>query len=353
MKKKFRIGKLTVGQDHKALIVAELSGNHGGKIQNAKKLIKLAKSSGADAVKLQSYTADSITLNSKRKDFALESTSPWSKYKYFWDLYKIAQTPLEWHKELFSYANKVGIEIFSSPFDEISVDHLEKLKCPAYKIASPEINHFPLLKKVAKTKKPVIFSTGLATFKEITEAIRYLKKNGSTKIIILKCTSSYPSNFEDLNLKTIGDLAKRFNIISGFSDHSRGRLAPVVACALGAKVIEKHFMIKNSQTVDSFFSLNPIEFKKMVNEIRDCEKSLGKITYNIPKSSFKSLNGKRSIYICQDIKKGEIFTLNNIKVVRPRYSLSPKYYEFILKNKIKAKKFFLKGDRLTLKDIGC
>ena len=218
-----------------------------------KKLIKMAKKSGADAVKLQSYTADSITLNAKRKDFKIETSSPWAKHAYLWDLYKEAETPISWHKQLFAYARKIKIEIFSSPFDENAVDFLEKLNCPAYKVASPEINHFPLLKKIAKTKKPIILSSGLSTLSDIKRALKYLQKHGSKKIILLKCTSAYPAKLSDLNLKTINDFKKKFNLIPGFSDHSKGIIAPITACSIGAKMIEKHFKLNNSKSVDSFF----------------------------------------------------------------------------------------------------
>jgi len=331
MSKNFKIGKKKIGYKYKTFIVAEISGNHGGKIKNAIKLIKKAKEAGADAVKLQTYTPDTITLNCNKKDFRISEKSPWKKFKNFWNLYNYAHTPFEWHKKLFNYAKKINIEIFSSPFDEHAVDLLEKLECPAYKIASPEINHIPLLERVAATKKPVILSTGLASIKEIYDALKILKKKND-KIIILKCCSSYPAKFEELNLLTIQDIKKRFNVLSGLSDHSSGIEAPLVAVALGANMVEKHFKL-NVESVDSFFSLNRNEFKKMVEKIRICEKALGKVSYKLSKESKLSLVGKRSIYATKNIQKGEKFTQDNIKVIRPAYGLEPVYYEKLINKK--------------------
>jgi pseudaminic acid synthase len=347
MFKNFRIGKKKIGDKYGTFIVAEISGNHGGQIQNAIKLIKKAKEAGADAVKLQTYTADSITLNSNKKDFIISRKSPWKKFENFWNLYNYAHTPFEWHKELFNYAKKINIEIFSSPFDEYAVDLLEKLGCPAYKIASPEINHIPLLEKVASTKKPVILSTGLASIKEIHTALKIFKKNNN-KIIVLKCCSSYPAKFEELNLLTIQDIKKRFNVLSGLSDHSTGVEAPLVAVALGANMVEKHFKL-NFKSVDSFFSLNQKEFKEMVKKIRICEKALGKISYDLSKESKLSLVGKRSIYASNNIKIGEKINKKNIKVVRPSYGLHPSYYKKIL-GKI-SKRNINFGSRIYLADL--
>ena len=347
MSKNFKIGKKKIGYKYKTFIVAEISGNHGGKIKNAIKLIKKAKEAGADAVKLQTYTPDTITLNCNKKDFRISEKSPWKKFKNFWNLYNYAHTPFEWHKKLFNYAKKINIEIFSSPFDEHAVDLLEKLGCPAYKIASPEINHIPLLERVAATKKPVILSTGLASIKEIYDALKILKKKND-KIIILKCCSSYPAKFEELNLLTIQDIKKRFNVLSGLSDHSSGIEAPLVAVALGANMVEKHFKL-NVESVDSFFSLNRNEFKKMVEKIRICEKALGKVSYKLSKESKLSLVGKRSIYASSNIKAGEKINKTNVKVVRPSYGLHPSFYKRILGKVSKRNINF--GSRIYLSDL--
>ena len=251
---KFKIGKYSLSDKDPAFIVAELSGNHGGSLKRAFKLIKLAKKAGANAVKLQTYKADTITLKSKKKDFKINTNSPWSKFNNYWDLYNYAHTPWSWHKKLFRFARKVGIEIFSSPFDESAVDLLEKLKCPAYKIASPEINHIPLLERVAKTKKPIILSTGLANLKDINLALKTLKKNGCTKIAILKCVSSYPAPIKEQNLKVIPDIKKRFKVLSGLSDHTIGNVSALASIVMGGSIVEKHFNVDDKRkTVDSFF----------------------------------------------------------------------------------------------------
>ena len=343
-----KIDKKVIGNNKPCFIIAELSGNHNGNINIAKKLILNAKKCGADAVKLQTYKPDTITLKSNNKDFLINQTSPWKKNKTLWDLYKKAHTPWEWHQALFKFAKKNGIIIFSSPFDESAVDLLEKLKCPAYKIASAELNHFPLLEKIAKTKKPIFFSTGLSNFKQIKEAYKFLISKGAKKIIIMKCDTSYPSSLKDANLNTLSDIKKKFNNLVGFSDHTKGSIASITAAALGANVIEKHFKLgKQKSSVDDFFSLNEKDFKDMINNIRNVEKSLGNVSYNLSKNAKKNLNGKRSIYFSKNVTKGSILTKKNIKVVRPSYGLCPKYYKKILG--MKATKNFKFGDRVKLK----
>ena len=327
----FSIGKHKLAEGKKTFVVAELSGNHNQSLARAKKLIKLAKLAGADAVKLQTYTADTITLKSNSKDFKIQKNSPWAKYKNFWNLYNYASTPCSWHKELFRTAKKNNIEIFSSPFDETAVDFLETLNCPAYKIASPEINHIPLIKKVAKTKKPVILSTGLAKLKDIELAIKTLKSNGCYKIAVLRCVTSYPSPLEEQNLKIISDIKKRFKVLSGLSDHTIGNTSALTSVALGGSIVEKHFNIRDKiKTVDSFFSSDFKLFKEMVEKIREVEASLGKVSYDISKSSKKHLKGKRSIYVSKFIKKGDQISKFNIKVVRPFFGLHPKFFNKIL-----------------------
>ena len=348
----FKIGKYNVGVGKKAFIVAELSGNHNQSLNRAKRLIKYAKLAGADAVKLQTYTADTITLKSNTNDFKIKNNSPWKKYKNFWNLYNAASTPWIWHKELFKTAKKYNLEIFSSPFDESAVEFLESLKCPAYKIASPEINHIPLIKKVAKTGKPVILSTGLADLKDIKLAIKTLKKNGCKKIAVLQCVSSYPAPIAEQNLKVITDIKKKFKVLSGLSDHTIGNTSALTSVAMGGSIVEKHLNTDEKiKTVDSFFSSNVETFKDMVKKIREVEMSIGKIQYKITRESKKHLRGRRSIYVSKLINIGDKFSKKNIKIVRPNLGLHPRFFDKILgktsKHRIKPgtsfKKKYLKN----------
>ena len=346
-----KIGTKSVGGGKPCFVVAEMSGNHGGDLNRAIKIVRAAKRAGADAIKLQTYTADTITFKSKKKDFLIPKSSPWFKYKTLWNLYNKAHTPWKWHKRIFEEAKSLKLEIFSTPFDESAVDFLEKLNCPAYKIASSEINHIPLIKKVAKTKKPVILSTGLSDFTDLTLAVRALRNNGCKKIIILKCVSTYPAPIDEQNLKTIVDIKKKFNVVSGLSDHTIDSLAATTSVALGASVIEKHFnLLDKNSTVDSFFSANEISFKKMVEKIRLVEKSLGEIKYDFSKSSKANLNGRRSIYVVKKIYKGELITSKNTKVIRPGFGLRPILYGKV--DGLKAKINLNPGDRLTRKAVG-
>ncbi len=343
---RFKIGKKIVGNKNHCFIVAEMSGNHSGNFNKAVNIIKLAKKAGADAIKLQTYTPETITLKSNKKDFIIKSNSPWKKKKTYWNLYKKAQTPWYWHPKLFKIAKKIGIEIFSSPFDETAVDFLESLNCPAYKIASPEINHIPLITKIAKTKKPIILSTGLSYKKDISLALKTIKKFNN-KVIILKCTSSYPATPDELNLSTIPNIKKKFKVLSGFSDHTKDDIAALTSVALGANLIEKHFKIKNSKSVDDFFSMDQNEFKLMIKKIRILERSLGKISYNPSKiAKVKHFSGRRSIYVSNYIKKNEKITKKNIKVIRPNFGLHPKYYYDMIGKK--AKKNLSVGTRFKL-----
>jgi pseudaminic acid synthase len=346
MGQSFQINNVTVGKDSKCFIVAEISANHNGKIEKAIDIIKAAKNAGADAVKLQTYTPDSITLNSVKDDFLLPKDSPWSLHSNFYELYSKASTPLEWHQTLFEEAKKIGIIIFSSPFDESSVEFLENLNAPAYKIASPEITHIPLIKRVAITNKPIIISTGVCDYKDLKLAIDTIKKLGNDKICVLKCTSSYPAPLKEANLKTIADYSKEFNVLSGLSDHTLDNISSIIATAMGASLIEKHIKLdEDDDGVDSFFSLTPNQFKIMVENIRLSEQSIGKVSYNITSSAKKSINGRRSIYVSNNIEKGEVFSHFNIKVVRPSFGLHPKYFHDIIGMKSSKKLTF--GDRLT------
>jgi len=333
----------------KTYIIAELSANHNGKIDNALQTIKAAKDIGANAIKLQTYTADTLTLNCDKDDFIIKGGTLWDGQPMY-ELYKNAFTPWEWHKELFDYARSIGIDIFSSPFDRSAVDFLEDLNPPAYKIASFEITDYDLIKYVAEKGKPIIISTGIGTLDEIEDVVNICRNVGNDKIVLLKCTSAYPAPIEDANLKTIKDLKNRFNVIVGFSDHTLGVTAPIAAVSLGATVVEKHFILdKSIGGPDSDFSLDKREFKNMVNEIRKTEKLIGKVDYSMNEKKEKSRQFSRSLYVSKDIKEGEEITINNIRSVRPGYGLHPKYLNEILGKKIRRNLSF--GDRLELKDI--
>lgn len=345
-----RIGKHTLGSGCPTFIVAEMSANHGGSIERALEIVRSAKRAGADAIKLQTYTADTITLKCDREDFRIPGSSPWRNYSTLWDLYDEAYTPWEWHQEIFREARSLDLEVFSSPFDESSVDLLEELNASAYKIASPEITHIPLLERVARTGKPVIISTGIAELADIELALATLRGAGAKEIIVLKCTTAYPAPPEEANLRTISDMVARFGVLSGLSDHTMGTVSAVASVALGASLIEKHFTLDDSkETVDSFFSLGEKEFASLVQDIRWAEKALGRISYEITASALSSLRGRRSVYAAAPIKAGEQFTKSNIKVVRPSFGLHPKHIKDVLG--CCARRDLKFGDRLTDGDL--
>jgi pseudaminic acid synthase len=313
-----------------AYIIAELSANHNGSLQTALDTIKAAHEFGANAIKLQTYTADTLTLNCDKEDFIIKGGTLWDGRKLY-DLYKEAYTPWEWHKELFDYARSLGIDIFSTPFDKSAVDFLETFTPSAYKIASFEITDYELVRYTASKMKPIIISTGIATIDEIQDAVNICKNEGNHQIILLHCTSAYPAPLEDANLLTIPNLAQTFGVISGFSDHTLGTTAPVVAVTLGAKVIEKHFILDRSiGGADAEFSLDKKEFGEMVKAIRDTEKLLGKVSYDMSLKKQKSRQFSRSLYVAKDIKKGEKFSEENIRSVRPGYGMHPKYLKEVL-----------------------
>jgi pseudaminic acid synthase len=346
---KFFIDKFEISENSKTLIVAEISANHNNNLNNVFNLILEANKCGADIIKIQCYNASDITIDSNKKDFKIDNNSPWSKYKNLWNLYKRASTPSIWMEEIFNFAKKNNITIFASVFSLDNVNLLEKLNTPAYKIASPEINHIPLLERIAKTKKPVLISTGLATKDDISLAIKTLKKNGNNKIILLKCTSAYPAPIDEANVKTILNYKTSFKLFTGLSDHTLTNYTALASVCLGAKIVEKHFKISNTRTPDSFFSLSPIKFKKLINEIRLIEKTLGKTNYNITNSAKANNKNKRSIYIKKDIYKNELVSDHNISVVRPGLGLHPKYYNRIIGKRFK--KNILSGSRVKLKDL--
>jgi pseudaminic acid synthase len=306
-----------------------LSCNHNQNYNSAIELIHAAHLAGADAVKLQTYTPDTITLNSKKDYFKINGTI-WDN-QYLYDLYEKAYTPWDWYPSLKKEANDLGMELFSSPFDPTAVDFLEQYDTPAYKIASFEITDHILIKKIAQTKKPVIISSGMASKEELSEAINLLRQHGCNDICMLKCTSAYPAKPEDANLITMKDMSEQFNVITGISDHTIGIEVPITAVALGAKIIEKHFILsRNSESPDDAFSLTPSEFKQMVDSVRIAEKSIGEITYGGVKTEEECKKFRRSLFVCKDIKKGELFTTENVRSVRPGKGLHTKYYDDVI-----------------------
>ena len=330
-------------------IIAELSANHNGNIERAFTSIKAAKDAGADAVKIQTYTADTMTINSEREEFQIKG-GLWDGYDLY-SLYKLAETPYEWHKPLFDYAKEIGITIFSTPFDETAVDLLEDLNVPAYKIASFEITDLPLLKYVARTKKPMIISTGMANLDEIEAAVKTVRENGCKELVLLHCISSYPAPPEQSNLRTIPDLIKRFGVLSGLSDHTMGVTVALSSVALGASVIEKHFTLsRNDKGPDSEFSLEPHELKRLCEETKIAYLSLGDAGYELKDAEKSGLNFRRSLYAVRDIQKGEKFSTKNIRSIRPSLGLPPKYYEMILGNN--ASEDIKYGSPLSWDNIG-
>ncbi len=324
-----KIGNFEINESSPVFIIAELSANHNGSLQTAIDTIHAAKRAGADAIKLQTYTADTITLDCDKEDFIIKDTI-WDGRKLH-DLYQEAYTPWEWHEQLMTEAKKVGLECFSSPFDKTAVDFLETLQTPAYKIASFEITDIPLIEYTASKGKPIIISTGIAELEDIELAIDTCKKAGNTDIAILKCTSSYPAPIEEANMVMVKDFAQKFGVLSGLSDHTLGATVPVVATCMGAKIIEKHFILdKTIGGPDASFSLDESEFTDMVSAVREAEKALGKVSYQLTEKQKKGKDFSRSLYIAKDIKKGEIFTEENVRSVRPGFGLHPKYFQQIL-----------------------
>ena len=319
---------------NKTFIIAELSANHNGSLELAKKTVRAAKRAGADAIKLQTYKAETITLDVRSSQFKINHGTEWDG-RYLYDLYKEAHLPWEWHQELFKTAAEEELVCFSSPFDPTAVDLLEKLNVPAYKIASYEITDIPLIELVASKGKPVIISTGIAVEDDIRLAIEACKKQDNNQIIILKCTSAYPTPPDQANLITISEIANRFNVIAGFSDHTLGIVAPVLSVAYGARVIEKHFILdKKNGGVDSHFSLDEREFKEMVVAVRNAEKMIGEVSFKITDKIKSQRDFSRSLYIVKNIKKGELITEANVRSVRPGFGLHPKYYREILGKKV-------------------
>ncbi len=349
MEKKIKIGNSYIGEDEKTYLVAEVSANHLQDYHRAEAIIKAAKDAGADAVKLQTYLPDTITLDCDNDYFQITQGTIWDGTTLH-KLYETAYTPWEWQPKLMKLANDLGMECFSSPFDETAVDFMEEMNMPAYKIASFEINDIPLIRKIAKIGKPVIIATGIAYLEDIERAVKVCREEGNEQVILLKCTSTYPSPYEDMNLKVIPNMAQVFDCITGLSDHSMGSTAPVASVALGAKMIEKHLTLSRADGgPDAAFSMEPEEFKKMAEEVRIAEKALGRITYELTEKQKKSREDGRSLFVVKDIKAGEIFTKENIRSVRPAFGLHTMYYDQVLGQK--AKTDLSKGTPLDWKYI--
>jgi N-acetylneuraminate synthase len=328
-----KIKNRKISKDQPPYIIAEMSANHNGNINNALKIIELAKNAGADAIKIQSYTPDTITLNCNFEEFNI-TEGIW-KGKSLYDLYKEAHMPWEWHQTLFDYAEKIGITIFSSPFDNTAVDLLEKLNTPAYKIASFEIVDLPLIKYVASTGKPMLISTGMAKLIEIEEAIETAREGGCKEIAILHCVSGYPSPASDYNLRTLADIVQRFEVVTGLSDHTIDNISAITSIAMGASIIEKHFTLDRRRGgPDDSFSIEPNELKELCKNTKIAWESLGEINYEIKSSEKDNLKFRRSLYFVKNMKKGESITYESIRSIRPGFGLEPKKLESLIGSKI-------------------
>lgn len=339
------IENIAINNNSSVFIIAELSANHNGSIETAIETIRAAKRAGADCIKLQTYTADSMTIDCDKDDFIIKGT--------IWDgqnlhkLYQEAYTPWEWHEELMAVAKEEGLVCFSSPFDKTAVDFLETLNVPAYKIASFEITDIPLIEYVASKGKPVILSTGIAEEADIELALDACRRMGNTDIALLKCTSSYPAPIEEANMCMVKDLAERYNVISGLSDHTMGATVPVVATCFGAKIIEKHFILDRSiGGPDASFSMNEEEFTAMVKAVREAESAIGKVDYTLTEKQAKGKDFSRSLYVVEDIKSGDVITEKNVRSIRPGFGLHPKHYNEILGKKVKID--IEKGEKFDL-----
>ncbi len=342
--KEIKIGEKLVGGNNPVFIIAEISANHLQDFDMAMELIRAAKDVGADAVKLQTYTADTITLNCDSKYFLLDDTI-WEG-KTLYQLYEEAYTPWEWQPKLKEFAEELGLVCFSSPFDRTAVDFLEGLNVPAFKVASFEITDIPLIEYIASKQKPVIISTGIAEPVDIQEAIDACRRVGNDDIILLKCTSAYPTPLSDVNLRTLQDLSKRFNTLAGISDHTLGISVPAASVALGACMIEKHLTLQRAAGgPDAEFSLEPDEFKNMVQTVREIEQALGQVSYELTEKMRRSRQFSRSLFVAEDIEKGNVLTEKNIRSVRPGYGLPPKVLHQVLGKK--ASRDIAKGTPLT------
>ncbi len=335
MNKKIKIENHIISESAPAYIIAEMSGNHNMDFNRAVRIMEAAKESGADAIKIQTYTADTITLNCDSSYFQITQGTLWDGTTLH-KLYEEAYTPWEWQPKLKQIANEMGLDFFSSPFDGTSVDFLEEMNVPAYKIASFEITDIPLIKKIAGLGKPVIISTGIAKLSDIELALETCRQAGNEDVILLKCCSAYPTPYEDINLRTMVSMAETFDCLTGLSDHTMGSTVAGASVALGGRVVEKHLTLSRAEGgVDSAFSMEPHEFKKMVDDIRIIEKALGKVTYDLTDKQLAEREHSRSLFIAKDMKAGEAFTPENLRSVRPGFGLHTKYYEEILGKKVK------------------
>ena len=324
-----KIDTFEINSESPVFIIAELSANHNGSLDTALETVRAAKRAGANCIKLQTYRADTITIDSNKDDFLIKGTI-WEG-KNLYNLYEEAYTPWEWHAEIMRAAKEEGLICFSSPFDLTSVDFLEELNVPAYKIASFEITDIPLIEYVASKGKPVIISTGIATLEDIELALNACKRMGNNNIAILKCTSSYPAPIEEANMSMVKDLADRYGVITGLSDHTMGSTVPIVATCFGAKIIEKHFILNREiGGPDASFSMNEKEFTEMVISVREAEKAIGKVDYNLTEKQLKGKDFSRSLYVVKDMVAGEKITKDNVRSIRPGFGLHPKYYNEIL-----------------------
>jgi pseudaminic acid synthase len=342
-----KIDNIDINKESKVFIIAELSANHNGSIETAIKTIRAAKRAGADCIKLQTYRADTITIDCDKEDFLIKGTI-WEGNNLY-KLYEEAYTPWEWHEELFKVAKEEGLVCFSSPFDKTAVDFLEQLNVPAYKIASFEITDIPLIEYVASKGKPIILSTGIAEQEDIELALEACNRMGNTDIALLKCTSSYPAPIEEANMCMVKDLAERYGVISGLSDHTMGAIVPVVATCFGAKIIEKHFILDRSiGGPDASFSMNEEEFAAMVKAVREAESAIGVVDYTLTEKQAKGKDFSRSLYVVEDMEAGDIITEKNVRSIRPGFGLHPKYYKDILGKKVKTN--IVRGTALS-KDV--
>lgn len=332
-----------IGEGQPCYIIAEMSANHAGEMDRALEIIHAAKEAGADCIKIQTYTPDTMTIDSDKDWFKIKEGT-W-KGENLYKLYQKAHTPWEWQGKLKQEADRIGIDFLSTPFDKTSVDFLEGLGVDFYKIASFELTDIPLIKYIASKGKPIIISTGMGSFDEIEEAVKTIRGEKNNNICLLKCSSAYPAITDEMNLRTIRHMEKAFDVVSGLSDHSLGSLGAVAAVAMGAKVIEKHFCISRQiENPDASFSMEPLEFKQMVDDIRSVEKAIGTVSYEVSKSEAGNRIFRRSIFVAEDIKPGELFTEKNIRIVRPSYGIEPRYYDDIIGKK--ASKGIEKGTPL-------
>ncbi|MBE6068677.1 MAG: pseudaminic acid synthase [Clostridium lundense] len=330
MDKCIKIGDRIIGENQPVFIIAEMSANHQQSFEKAVEIIKAAKKAGADAIKLQTYTPDTITLDCDNEYFQIKQGTIWDGTTLH-KLYQEAYTPWDWQPKLKKIAEEEGLICFSSPFDKTSVDFLEEMDVPAYKIASFEITDIPFIEYIASKGKPIIMSTGIATLSDIEEALNACKRMGNEQVALLKCTSSYPAPVEEANLKTIANIEETFDVISGLSDHTLGTAVSVAAVALRAKIIEKHFTISREEGgPDSAFSMEPHEFKKMVDDIRIVEKAIGKVSYELTEKQKRSREHSRSLFVVKDIKKGEEFTEQNVKSIRPGFGMETRYFKDVV-----------------------